>query len=505
MTQATPPTTRPIAIDNSTAPAPPHDVLTDLSGKPLRRAMSLVTIAWLFGAVWMHAIAGSPLTIFATRLGCSNFEFGLLAAMPFVAALLSLPASVLIDRSGRRNTIFFLGLYPNRLLWFPMALAPIWVITHYGWNYAPVAIFVFLALTFLLQAGQGIGGPAWVSWMADVVPDRVRGRYFARRRQIGILTAIPAALIAGWAVDRYAGPSTAPLDALWACAVIFMIAATFGLVDIAVFHFVPHARRPKPRTPLLRMLLHPLKNRRFLWFSAGTATLWFAVAGQGQFVNKYLVDELHLKGVQVQMMVLVGPLLAQLVVLPIWGKTIDRYGKKPAMLISILGLVPIGCGWVFMREGSAWLGYLLGTLGAALWTGVEVANFNLVIELSGTDSDPKSEGGGGTAYVAINAVIVNIAGCLGGLFYGTIAEALSDMTHYNTGLAWLAPMSFYHVIFSVSAVLRLAAVLPMLRVHEPEAEPTLDALRFMAGNLYNNVAGAVMLPIRLFRKDDEPT
>lgn len=485
---------------------PERDVLTDLSGKPLRRAMSAVTIAWLFGAVWMHAIAGSPLTVFASKLGCSNFEFGLLAAMPFVAALLSLPASVLIDRSGRRDTIFFLGLYPNRLLWFPMALLPIWVITQYGWGYSPVAIFLFLAFTFLLQAGQGIGGPAWVSWMADVVPDRVRGRYFARRRQLGILTAIPAALVAGWAVDRYAlAPGASNLDALWVCAIIFMIAATFGLVDIAAFHLVPHARRPKPRMPLLKMLLHPLKNHRFLWFSAGTATLWFAVAGQGQFVNKYLVDQLHLKGVEVQLMVLVGPMLAQLIVLPIWGKTIDRYGKKPAMLIAILGLVPIGIGWVFMHGGHIWLGYLLGALGAALWTGVEVANFNLVIELSGTDSDPKSEGGGGTAYVAINTVIVNIAGCLGGLFYGTIAEYFSWMTAYDTGIAWLSSVSFYHVVFAVSAILRLAAVFPMLRVHEPEAEPTLDALRFMAGNLYNNVAGAVMLPVRLFRaKEDEP-
>jgi hypothetical protein len=48
----------------------------------------------------------------------------------------------------------------------------------------------------------------------------------------------------------------------------------------------------------------------------------------------------------------------------------------------------------------------------------------------------------------------------------------------------------------------LAAVFALMRVHEPEARPTVDAFRFMAGNLYNNIVGAVLLPVRLIRRDD---
>ena len=60
----------------------------------------------------------------------------------------------------------------------------------------------FLVLMFVMHSGGAVGGPAWTSWMADVVPDRSRGKYFSRRRQWGIASAIPAALFAGWLLDR---------------------------------------------------------------------------------------------------------------------------------------------------------------------------------------------------------------------------------------------------------------------------------------------------------------
>lgn len=483
-------------LDSPAVAALPHDALSDLSGAELRRAMSVVTIAWIFGAIWMHALAGAPLTVFANALGASNFDFGLLAALPFLAQLMSVPASVLTDRTGKRRTIFLIGLYANRVLWFAIALVPIGILIGYGPSYSPLAVFAFLTLVFLMQMGQAIGSPAWVSWMADIVPDRVRGRYFARRRQWGILSAVPAALIAGYLLDRYGGASTHTV--LWTCGGIFMVAAVFGIVDIAMFHLVPHADRPKPRQPIVRQLFHPLKNRRFVWFSACAAILWFAVAGQAVFVSKFLIDRLGISSTGVQMIVLVTPLLMQLLVLPIWGKAIDRYGKKPAMIVGVLGMVPVGAGWVLMNSGHVWLGYVLAGAGAAFWTGVEVANFNLVLELSGTDPDNRE---GGSMYMAVNSMIVNLAGMLGGVFYGSVAESLKTF-EYDLHLAWLAPIGFYEVLFAISAVLRLTAIFPLLRVHEPEARPTVDLLRFIAGNLYNNAAGAVLLPVRLIRRKD---
>lgn len=472
------------------------DAPLDLKGAALRTTLRRVTIAWMFGSVWQSASTGAPLTIFATHLGANNFEFGLLAAIPFLAALLAVPASLLIDRSGQRDALFFIGQYPNRLLWIPAAFVPIWIVRHFGTDHSPIAVFIFLSLVFLINAGNGLGNPAWVHWMSDVVPARVRGRYFARRRQFAVLTGIPASLLVGWLLDRYAGAS--PMTLLLICGAIFSAAAVFGTVDTATFHFIPHTRRRTPRIGVIGSLLKPLRNRRFVLFSLGSGVLWFAVAGQGQFVNKFLVDRLKIHSVAVQMIVLVGPMLAQLATLSVWGRTIDRFGKKPAMVIAILGLVPIGFGWVFLHGGNIWLAYLLTAAGATCWTGVEVANFNLTIELSGTD---KSGKGGGSAYVAINSVIVNIAGCLGGLFFGSVAEAWTGL-HWNSHIAGVGVVTYYEALFAISAALRLVAVVPVLLMREPEAQPTIEALRFIAGNLYSNAAGAVLMPARLFRTKD---
>ena len=66
--------------------------------------------------------------------------------------------------------------------------------------------------------------------MADIVPGRVRGNYFSRRRQWGIASQIPAALLVGLIIDRCtrihgAGDSYAILRC---CAIIFAVAAIFG-------------------------------------------------------------------------------------------------------------------------------------------------------------------------------------------------------------------------------------------------------------------------------------
>src|SRR5258706_12485568 len=193
------------------------------TGAALRRAMLFASFGWMFGSVWSSAMAGTSLTLYAKKLGASQFQFGLLAALPFLASLLSLPASLLIEATGQRKRIFLLGLYLQRLLWFIIAAAPLWIMNKGGFTHQRLAMSVFLWLMFIMYSGQAIGGPAWVTWIADLVPDRIRGKYFSRRRQFGMITAVPAAWFVGWLLDTQAG--TDPYSICRWCAGIFIIAA----------------------------------------------------------------------------------------------------------------------------------------------------------------------------------------------------------------------------------------------------------------------------------------
>ena len=105
---------------------------------------------------------------------------------------------------------------------------------------------------------------------------------------------------------------------------------------------------------------------------------------------------------------------------------------------------------------------------------------------------------GGTSYVAINSVIINLAGCAGGLVFGLIAQWLKDWTWQP--IASIRPATFYDVLFVSSAMLRLLAAVALLPlIVEPTAKPTREALRFMTANMYNNLFNAMMQPVRMLR------
>lgn len=458
----------------------------------LRRSLELVTWAWVFGAAWQAITTGTPLTVFAQGLHASPLQFGILTALPFLASLASLPASLFIDGTGRRKGIFLIGLYLQRFMWIPIALVPLWILFRRGPGSAPLAMLVFLSLTFIMHCGQGIGGPAWISWMADIVPTRICGKYFSRRRQWAMITAIPTALAAGIFLDR-AHSERAQLN--W-CAILFLSAAVIGAADITMFLFLGE----KPRSPqapaiLMHSFARPLRDKRFLLFAAFVGALMFALNLTGQFTNLYLLDVVKADNVGVQVMLFVAPMIAQLLVLPVWGAAADRVGIRPLLTLAALGLVPVGLGWCFLSPADKWLGYLLTGLGAALWTGVEVANFNFVIEFANGDQTA------GGSYIAVNMVIINIAGCMGGLSAGVLAQLLNAW-HWQP-MAGVRAASFYDVLFVGSSALRVLAVLAFFPfLHEPTAHSVKDAARFMLGSAGSGVASASRWTMELLNFND---
>lgn len=437
----------------------------------LRSTLSVITLSGVFWCVWFNTTTGTPLTLFAQKLGASNFEFGLLTAIPFLASLLSVPGSFLIERTGRRKGIFLWSLYSQRLMWGPIALVPLLLASRYGFGRPGPALAAFLGLIFAMYAVGSVGGPAWLSWMSDVVPSRLNGKYFSRRRQWGILAAAPAAAFVGWFLDHRVPDETRPV--LGWCAVLFLCAGVCGLADIHLHQYVPAKNRPARRSlRLLETFREPLRDRTFLAASAFIAALTFALTFLGQFATLYMLDQVGAGNMTVQMALVVAPMVGQWLFLGAWGRAADRAGKRPLLILAAIGLCPVGFAWCFVTRGNVWLAYLLSALGAALWTGVEVVNMNLVLERSAD----RRQGAGG--YAAVNSVIVNVAGCLGGIAAGGIAQLLVNW-HWQP-FPSCKIFNFYDVLFLTGSAVRLLALcafVPLL--HEPSARSVGYVLKYM--------------------------
>jgi MFS family permease len=427
-----------------------------------------------------------PVTLYAQKLGASNFQFGLLTALPFIASLMSVPGSMLVELTGQRKSLFLGSFYVQRAMWFVIALAPLWMVSRYGWSMAGHSLQLFMWLMLVMYAVGSTGSPAWTCWMADIVPSRLNGKYFSRRRQWGNLTAIPAAIFMGWFLDRMGASDD--LSMLRWCAILFLCCAVCGLTDIHLFQFVPDiARKPRPRAQLLESFREPLGDRKFIRFSMYIGVLTFGTNLLGQFATLYLLQQAGASNMAVQLIVVVAPMVGQIAVLGVWGRAADRMGKRPLLSLASVGLIPVAIGWCFVMPGRLWLGYALSGLGAALWAGVEVVNMSLVLEASGVTGESK----GGSSYAAVNTVIVNVAGCLGGLAAGLMAQLLSEWRWQP--ITGVKQFTFFDVLFAGSAVVRVVAVVGLLPLlSEPSARSVWQTLRFLN-------AGMVRGPIAMGR------
>lgn len=131
-----------------------------IRGPQLRLALRTVTLAWVFGVVWLSAVSGSHFKILASTLGFNNLAFGLLATLPFLATFGQLLAALLIERTGLLKYQFIHCAAIHRLLWLAVAAIPL--VLPVPSPVAVVAMLVVLSGSWFMGA---LSAPAWLTWM----------------------------------------------------------------------------------------------------------------------------------------------------------------------------------------------------------------------------------------------------------------------------------------------------------------------------------------------------
>src|SRR5687767_11428936 len=174
----------------------------------LRRDLALIRADGVFFSL-MVGLGETYLAAFALALGNSDVAAGLLSALPMLAGgILQLIAPSAMHRASSYRSWVKMWAALQAASFLPLVVAA-WL------GAAPVALLFACAFIYW---GSGLAtAPAWNAWMAQIVPARIRSRYFGSRQsaaQLGVL----AGLVAGGLMLHHSGRDTRAFAILFAAA-----------------------------------------------------------------------------------------------------------------------------------------------------------------------------------------------------------------------------------------------------------------------------------------------
>lgn len=434
--------------------------MRDRTESELRYGLRLIIIAWGFGSVFFNTTFGAPFAAYVRRLGAGELFFSFLSAAPMFGSLAQVLSSYMVERTGRRRAIFVCTAIVQRLVWIPIALLP-WVLPK-----GAGLLWTLAALVFVGSIFGNLSGPAWMSWMADFVPLKMRGKYFGLRMRIGTIIGMLSALTAGLALDLWRDA-----DSYLPYTVLFAAAAVSGAIDVLLFTRVPEPSVHEPTEPprltgLVRVPFRDGRFRRFITYAVFSA-LGFNIAGPSLWL--FALETLRMGKLWANLTLMVSHMVAVVLFSPMWGRLLDRYGSRPVLRVGALALAFFPIPWV-LAEPSSWRWLVVnGFIAGGFWSGLELANFNLLLGLFPRENK--------SIYLAAYSVIVGAVAGAAPIIGGAIAEPLKDL-HGQIG-----PWSIvnYKVVFLVAFALRLFTALVVLpRVEEAGARGTRAMVRELA-------------------------
>jgi len=406
---------------------------------------------------------GVFLTGFALALGASHFEIGVIASLPLLAPMVQLPISPFLARKRLKNICLWTS-FLGRSVWGAIALLPL--IAMSSLSHSAVWILI-LGLAFY-HISASIAGISWISWMTELVPEKIRGRYFGNRNvAIGAVGMI-ATLGAGFLIKRY-DVWFKPED-LTGFTFLFLAALMFGYTSMLFLRKVPFdpGFEEKIHRSFAQSLTTVLRDKRFLIFILFSSCWGFGVNLASPFFTVFMFQDLYL-GYETIALYTGLTLMANLLGMWFWGRASDRYGNKPVMQSMGLLAAIFPVLWVLATPNTVrYMGPFNHLLGGFCWAGINLTSVNLLLKLA--------RKGEQAVYFGVHAFACSLFIALGPLVGGILSEHFSHLD------LKLGGMHIYHLhfVFIFSTSLRYCSLILLRWVHEPKGVPVFSMIKALS-------------------------
>src|ERR1700712_318991 len=431
------------------------------------RALAVAQRALVRDSAWSSVcgalFGGVVLAGYAIQAGAGPLVIGLLAAIPYIAQALQLPATVLVERLRRRKRLAVPLLAGARAIILGLALLPLWPT-------GPATIPLLVLGKFGICALSAVAACALNSWMHQLLAGRPLGSFFSRRLVAGTVLGCLFTLFAGWLLEH---PPRGRPELAYAIAF-----AGSGLAGLASCWYV--GRCPEPRmtrsglaVSVRQKLAAPFRDRNFRRLLVMLGAWSFASNFAAPFLTVYLIQQLGF-GMSTVTGLWVVNQIANALTLYAWGRVSDRLSNKAILSVALPLFFVCTAGLAFTRAGEA-LGLQLALLvlfhavmGVA-GGGIGLATGNLGIKLA-----PPGEG---TSYLAAVGLVSSAAGGLAPLIGGATGEWLQS-SQFSLVLRWVSTtathevsvlrFAHYEFLFAIASVLGLYVMHALSRLHEGE-------------------------------------
>jgi len=374
-------------------------------------------------------LGASYITPFALAIGANSAHIGFLSSFAgLFSPLGQLFGSRLMEKRSRR-TIVARGTFVQMIFWLPIIL-----LAYLYWK--GVAVFylpyILIGLFSIFMFAQGTKHPAWFSWIGDLVPERERGKYFAKRNRANGILGLTAFFVAAFLLDYFKTKGFALLG----FGIIFSLSLFFKGVSHNFLRKIFSPRFKLKKGYYFSFLSFVKKYDNYGKFSVYQAVFYFAVMLSAPFFAVYMLKDLGFSYVTFTI-VTMSSMIFYLLFVPLAGKFSDRYGNIKLFYVAGLLFPIVPFLWIFLRSP------VLLILLPGLISGI--ANSAFILSVNNFTYDSVSSQRRGLC-VAYSSLLKGIGIALGSLAGGFLVEYLS--------ITFMKPILF---VFLLSSVLILFA------------------------------------------------
>ena len=387
-------------------------------------------------------------------LGWKAESVGWMAALPHICNFLQPLFLAVLARGFSNYQLLVLTFTLGALPWGLAGLLPMM---------GTLAGTMFVVMLIIGTVASSIASVAWSASISEIVPERVSGRYFARRNLIFGGWTLLAVMVAGHIAD-WKGSSLRVFAAIFCVAGLSRL---LGLFFLTRMKFPPVVMQRHARGVVFADLLAVLRdpNYRRLCIFVG---LWGLLLNAAMpFYTMFLVSRMNLGLGTVVIMTTLSS-LGGLVTLKSWGRLSDRFGNRPVLQVAaLIWALAALMMWGVSRPGwmvHLFIGYFVV---GAMTSGFQLTQFNLMLRLA----PPSLRAPYVAVFLALTSLLTAVGPILGGEFLKHMPAELGVLFHHS--------ISSFHVLFVCAAFGCVLATNLIQRVREPAEQPLLNVLREM--------------------------